>query len=75
WFMIQRGQWDAFLIGTETYYNENQKNPVPHDITGGWYEQDIRQLPARGIMQGEGNGKYFPERLLTRAEFATLLTR
>ena len=22
-------------------------------------------------MQGEGNGKYFPERLVTRAEFAT----
>ncbi len=26
-------------------------------------------------MQGEGNGKYFPERLVTRAEFATLITR
>lgn len=74
-FMIQRGQWDAFLKGTETYYKENQKNPVTDDITGGWYEQDIRQLAARGIMQGEGNGKYFPERLVTRAEFATLITR
>lgn len=74
-FMIQRGQWNAFLKGTETYYKENQKNPVTDDITGGWYEQDIRQLAARGIMQGEGNGKYFPERLVTRAEFATLITR
>ena len=26
-FMIQRGQWDAFLKGTETYYKENQKIP------------------------------------------------
>ena len=25
-FMIQRGQWDAFLKGTETYYKENQKS-------------------------------------------------
>ncbi|OOR30485.1 S-layer homology domain-containing protein [Bacillus cereus] len=74
-YMIQRGQWDAFLKGTETYYKENRKDPVTDDITGGWYEQDIRQLAARGIMQGEGNGKYFPERLVTRAEFATLITR
>ncbi len=45
-FMIQRGQWNAFLKGTETYYKENQKNPVTDDITGGWYEQDIRQFSS-----------------------------
>ncbi|MBE5107941.1 S-layer homology domain-containing protein [Bacillus thuringiensis] len=74
-YMIQRGQWDAFLKGTETYYKENRKDPVTDDITGGWYEQDIRQLAARGIMLGEGNGNYYPNRLVTRAEFATLITR
>ncbi|MGE7883791.1 S-layer homology domain-containing protein [Bacillus sp. NPDC094077] len=74
-FMIQRGQWDAFLKGTEAYYKENRKDPVTDDITGGWYEQDIRQLAARGIMLGEGNGNYYPNRLVTRAEFATLITR
>ncbi|HFK1452176.1 MULTISPECIES: S-layer homology domain-containing protein [Bacillus cereus group] len=82
-FMIQRGQWDAFLKGTNAYYNENRKDvipppEVPHekdDITGGWYEQDIRQLVARKIMFGDGNGSYWPNRLVTRAEFANLMSR
>ncbi len=81
-FMIQRGQWDAFLKGTNAYYNEHRKEvippEVPHekdDITGGWYEQDIRQLAARKIMFGDGNGSYWPNRLVTRAEFANLMSR
>ena len=82
-FMIQRGQWDAFLKGTNAYYNENRNDvipppEVPHekdDITGGWYEQDIRQLAARKIMFGDGNGSYWPNRLVTRAEFANLMSR
>lgn len=82
-FMIQRGQWDAFLKGTNAYYNENRKDvipppEVPHekdDITDGWYEQDIRQLAARKIMFGDGNGSYWPNRLVTRAEFANLMSR
>ncbi|MGH1298674.1 S-layer homology domain-containing protein [Bacillus pretiosus] len=82
-FMIQRGQWDAFLKGTNAYYNENRKDVIPppevpdekDDITGGWYEQDIRQLAARKIMFGDGNGSYWPNRLVTRAEFANLMSR
>ena len=45
------------------------------DITGGWYEQDIRQLAAKKIMFGDGNGSYWPNRLVTRAEFANLMSR
>ncbi|HDR7515138.1 N-acetylmuramoyl-L-alanine amidase [Bacillus mobilis] len=82
-FMIQRGQWDAFLKGTNAYYNEHRKDDIPppgiphekDDITGGWYEQDIRQLAARKIMFGDGNGSYWPNRLVTRAEFANLMSR
>ncbi|KXX97465.1 S-layer homology domain-containing protein [Bacillus paranthracis] len=82
-FMIQCGQWDAFLKGTNAYYNEHRKDvmpppEVPHekdDIAGGWYEQDIRQLAARKIMFGDGNGSYWPNRLVTRAEFANLMSR
>jgi N-acetylmuramoyl-L-alanine amidase len=83
-FMIQRGQWDAFLKGTNAYYNEHHTNKedipgeVTHeqdDITGGWYEQDIRQLAAKKIMFGDGNGSYWPNRLVTRAEFANLMSR
>ncbi|UNP77150.1 S-layer homology domain-containing protein [Bacillus nitratireducens] len=81
-FMIQRGQWNAFLQGTNAYYNENRKDVIPEeiphekdDITGGWYEQDIRQLAAKKIMFGDGNGSYWPNRLVTRAEFANLMSR
>ena len=27
--MIQRGQWDAFLKGTNAYYNEHHKEVIP----------------------------------------------
>jgi len=81
-FMIQRGQWNAFLQGTNAYYNENRKDVIPEeiphekdDITGGWYEQDIRQLAAKKIMFGDGNGSYWPNRLVTRVEFANLMSR
>ncbi|MBE7106119.1 SH3 domain-containing protein [Bacillus cereus] len=44
------------------------------DITGGWYESHIRELNKKGIMVGDGNGTYWPDRLVTRAEFATLIS-
>ncbi|MBC6971603.1 S-layer homology domain-containing protein [Bacillus sp. Xin] len=69
--MIQRGDWDAFLKGTKAYYDANHKD----DITGGWYEKDIRELAAKGIMQGDGKGSYWPNRVVTRGEFATLISR
>ncbi|HDR7612626.1 TPA: S-layer homology domain-containing protein [Bacillus mycoides] len=44
------------------------------DITGGWYENHIRELNKKGVMVGDGNGTYWPDRLVTRAEFATLIS-
>lgn len=69
--MIQRGAWNAFLQGAKSYYDENHQD----DITGGWYEQDIRELAAKGIMVGDGNGSYWPNRLVTRGEFANFISR
>ncbi|MBP3972379.1 N-acetylmuramoyl-L-alanine amidase [Bacillus sp. WL1] len=69
--MINRNAWGDFLSGTQAYYNANNKD----DITGGWYEKDIRELAAQGIMVGDGQGSYWPDRLVIRGEFATLITR
>ncbi|EJS46906.1 hypothetical protein ICG_05496 [Bacillus cereus BAG1X1-3] len=69
--MIKRDAWNDFLVGTKNYYNANNKD----DITGGWYEKDIRELASQGIMVGDGQGSYWPDRLVTRAEFATFITR
>ena len=44
------------------------------DITGGWFEGNIRKLNSLGIMNGEGNGVFAPYRNVTRAEFATLIS-
>ncbi len=46
---------------------------VPHkkykkpkdDITGGWFEGNIRKLNSLGIMNGEGNGVFAPYRNVT----------
>ncbi|WP_410491885.1 S-layer homology domain-containing protein (plasmid) [Bacillus thuringiensis] len=69
--MINRNAWGDFLSGTQAYYTANNKD----DITGGWYEKDIRELASQGIMVGDGQGSYWPDRLVTRGEFATLITR
>ncbi|MBE7122072.1 S-layer homology domain-containing protein [Bacillus cereus] len=69
--MIKNNAWEPFLQGTKAYYGANHKD----DITGGWYEADIRELDKRGIMVGDGKGSYWPERLVTRGEFANLVSR
>ncbi|HDR8042307.1 TPA: S-layer homology domain-containing protein [Bacillus cereus] len=70
--MINNGQWDVFVKSVEGYYN-NLYQPKD-DITGGWYEEAIRELNRRGIMIGEGNGVFAPNRAITRAEFAQLIS-
>lgn len=45
------------------------------DISGKWYEQEIRELSKKGIMIGDGNGSFWPDRLVTRGEFAALVAR
>ncbi len=42
------------------------------DIQGTKYEEYIRKVVARGYMQGMGNGKFEPEKIMSRAEFCAL---
>ncbi|MED3685240.1 S-layer homology domain-containing protein [Bacillus thuringiensis] len=75
YIMINRGKWNEFLNGVDKYYNNNPSITNPKDdITGGWYEPYIRELNRRGIMAGEGNGVFAPNRAVTRAEFAQLIS-
>ncbi|MGH1051850.1 S-layer homology domain-containing protein [Bacillus cytotoxicus] len=81
--MIARGTWPAFLNGAKSYYEKNKPAVISNkeevhrkdDISGKWYEHEIRELAKKGIMAGDGKGSYWPERLVTRAEFAALITR
>lgn len=45
------------------------------DIKGHWAEADIQKLFGKGIITGNSNGKYEPEKSITRAEFTALLVR
>ncbi|EOW9528153.1 M60 family metallopeptidase [Bacillus cytotoxicus] len=54
---------------------DNTQKEKKDDISGKWYEHEIRELAKKGIMAGDGKGSYWPDRLVTRAEFATLIAR
>lgn len=45
------------------------------DITGHWARRDIASLSIRGIVNGISKGKFEPDRMITRAEFAAVLVR
>ncbi|MFZ3578290.1 S-layer homology domain-containing protein [Virgibacillus sp. DJP39] len=45
------------------------------DLTGEYFEPDMRILIEKGILGGYPGGEYLPDRQVTRAEFASLLIR
>ncbi|MCQ6360255.1 S-layer homology domain-containing protein [Bacillus cereus] len=61
----------SFAAPVEQKGSAQQKD----DISGKWYEQEIRELSKKGIMVGDGKGSFWPDRLVTRGEFAALMAR
>jgi len=45
------------------------------DLTGHWAENVIRSAVASGIVQGNGEGQFLPNKLVDRSEFAVMLAR
>lgn len=45
------------------------------DITGHYFEREMRSLESLQIMNGDGKGNFFPNQLVTRAQFAAFLNR
>ncbi|MGE5554237.1 MAG: S-layer homology domain-containing protein [Betaproteobacteria bacterium] len=45
------------------------------DLTGSWAKADIQQLIDRGVVNGYPDGTFRPNRSITRAEFAKLLSK
>ncbi|HHY74228.1 MAG TPA: S-layer protein [Bacillus bacterium] len=45
------------------------------DITGHQFETEMRSLESLKIMNGDGLGNFFPEKIVTRAQFAAFLNR
>jgi len=45
------------------------------DMVGHWARFDVTRLARKGIVEGFEDGKYLPDKPITRAEFATTLAR
>ena len=43
--------------------------------SGAWYAEAVNEMANRGIVSGTGGGRFSPNGLLTRAEFATMLSK
>ncbi len=45
------------------------------DIVGHWAKNDIEDLTKKGILKGDGTGKFRPDDTVTRAEFIAMVAR
>ncbi|WP_100332447.1 S-layer homology domain-containing protein [Bacillus xiapuensis] len=50
-------------------------NTKADDITGITLEKELRAMVQAGVINGYGNGKYAPDKKVTRGEFASFLSR
>lgn len=72
--------WSGAGIGS-TYAAAEPQSPANNgiaaftDMPGHWADDAVAKWQARGIVQGSGNGKFEPNRELTRSEWVALVNR
>jgi hypothetical protein len=49
--------------------------PVFDDLTGHWSQKEVEILAAHNLVEGVGEGRFQPDRSITRAELAKLLVK
>lgn len=65
----------------QMFYNLLKDQDVPVTVTftdvpeDAWYRDAVQALASLGIVEGIGNGKFAPERTITRAEFTAIAMR
>jgi len=84
----QPGQW-IYVGGTVDLFNQRVtaktsqlgtfavmlSRPTFVDLEGHWGKLDVEIMAARGLAAGIGNGKFDPDRPITRAELVTFIVR
>ncbi|NLW16775.1 MAG: hypothetical protein GX033_03860, partial [Firmicutes bacterium] len=84
----QPGKW-IYVGGTVDLFNQRVsvkitqlgtfavmlRRPVFTDLKGHWGKLDVEIMAARGLAAGVGDGKFAPERPITRAELVTFIMR
>jgi hypothetical protein len=69
------------LVPAEEPKNEDQNHgQTPGlvqfvDIQGHWSERSVMELVARGVIAGYTDGSFQPDKIMTRAEFITIIVR
>lgn len=69
--------WTGTALGAAVPINEGARahHSVFADLGNHWSKQAVEKWQGRGIIQGASEGKFAPERTLTRAEWVALLNR
>lgn len=60
---------------SNSIYTIVQGKQTFNDLTSHWAKEDIEFLAAKQLVEGTAGNTFSPEQLISRAEFATLLTR
>lgn len=75
-FVQQNGRNYAVLSSlTNSTYALVSRTSELTDISGSWAADAIDRMNSRLIVEGTGSGLFEPSRLITRAEFASILTK
>ncbi|MFF2089517.1 S-layer homology domain-containing protein [Paenibacillus sp. NPDC058174] len=71
------GETDHFTLFAVLPVTENPGDTEPsfNDIAGHWAEKEIQASAALGWVNGYPNGTFLPNRAVTRAEFAVMLSK
>ncbi|WP_433944454.1 S-layer homology domain-containing protein [Paenibacillus sp. SN-8-1] len=55
--------------------DKDQQAPLVADIKGHWAESAINQALTKGMVNGYGDGKFYPNKAVNRLEFMVMLNR
>lgn len=59
--------------GVDTGINQNQKKTTFPDIEGHWCREYIEKFLSRNWVKGYDDGKFYPDKYITRAEFTAMV--
>ncbi|XID90412.1 S-layer homology domain-containing protein [Paenibacillaceae bacterium WGS1546] len=70
------GAWYAMISSYSNSVYVVVENPVSFtDMQNHWGQSFVRLAAAKGLVEGDGGGKYQPDQAVTRAEFTAMLVR
>lgn len=72
---LSRAEAAVILVRAMGLISVNTSGASFNDINGHWAKNDIEIASQHGIVKGMGNGKFFPDKLVSREEMAAMFDR